>query len=55
MKVTDDKKIERRCISNEEEKCEAGSNCVLCDGNQCNGGVFPKDKVELFYMVMIKV
>ncbi|KAL5278421.1 hypothetical protein ACFFRR_003203 [Megaselia abdita] len=55
MKVTDDKKIERRCVLNEEETCKANTTCVTCTEDRCNGGVFPKDKVELFYMVMIKV
>lgn len=54
MKVTDNK-IERRCVFNEEEVCASNSTCGLCSEHKCNGGVFPKDKVELFYLVMIKI
>lgn len=55
MKVTEEKKIERRCVLNEEEVCAANTTCTSCKEHRCNGGVFPKDKVELYYMVMIKV
>ncbi|KAL5278414.1 hypothetical protein ACFFRR_003196 [Megaselia abdita] len=55
MKVNADKSIERRCVSSLFETCENKTTCETCDGNMCNGGVFPKDGAELFYMIKIRV
>lgn len=45
VKVNADKKIERRCASESDEKdCKPTENCELCDAAFCNKAVYPLNR-----------